>query len=66
MAGVKGLLARVRKLEPKKGHVARKLGDWERVRAAWLKTVEGCDNGDHAQDVRDIVLCIGIWVEAGL
>jgi hypothetical protein len=62
---MKGLLARVRKLEPKKGYVARRLGDWERVRAAWLKTVEGCD-GDHAQDVRGLVLCIQTWVENGL
>ena len=65
MAGVKGLLARVRKLEPRQGYVARKLGDWQRIKVAWLKTVEGCD-GDHAHDVRVIVHCIGTWVENGL
>lgn len=63
MAGVKGLLSRIRKLEPKAGKVARRLGSLERWEA-------GCNAGIEAgrycpEDMPQVMYCIRRWVEAG-
>lgn len=64
MAGVKGLLARVRKLEPKAGHVARCLGSFERFEA---KCTIGVEAGLHDPDeMPHIVYCVRRWIEQGL
>jgi len=63
MAGIKGLLARVRKLEPEAGYVTRKLGSFERFEA---EVEAGIAAGRYdPADMRDVVMCIRLWVTAG-
>ncbi len=63
MAGVKGLLARVRKLEPKAGAVARRLGSLEQFNA---EVQAGIAAGRYDPvDMPDVAYCIRRWVEQG-
>jgi hypothetical protein len=64
MAGVKGLLARVRRLEPKAGHVARRLGSFERFEAECMRGVE--EGRYDPEDMPQVVYCVRRWIEQGL
>ena len=64
MAGIKGLLARVRRLEPKPSLVARRLGSLEEFVA---EAQAGITAGRYdPRDMPDVVLCLRRWVEQGL
>jgi len=63
MAGLKGLAARVRRLEPRLGKVLRGIGSLERWEA-------GCKAGIEAgrlcpEDMPQVMYCIRRWVETG-
>lgn len=56
-------MARVKKLEPKAGYVLRKLGSLERFEA---ECEAGIAAGRYCPvDIRDVMLCIRRWVDAG-
>lgn len=64
MAGLKGLIARVRKLEPKPGKVLRGIGSLD-VFEADCKA--GIDAGRlDPEDMPGVLYCIRRWVEQGL
>lgn len=65
MAGLKGLIGRVKRLEPKPGKVLRVLcgGDVDRWEA---KMRAGIEAGRYCpRDMPDVLYCIRRWVEAG-
>jgi hypothetical protein len=61
---VKGLLARVRKMEPKMGVVARRLGALERFDAE-VKAGVAAGRFDPL-DMPQVAYCVRRWVEQGL
>jgi len=63
MVGIKGLTARVRKLEPRDGYVIRKLGSLE-VFEADVQAGIAAGRYDPV-DMPDVLLCIRRWVQAG-
>jgi len=64
VAGVKGLLARLRKLEPRPGTVTRRLGSFERFEADCNAGI--ADGRYDPEDMRDVLYCVRLWVEQGL
>ena len=64
MAGVKGLISRLRKLEPKLGAVARRLGSLERFDAEVRAGV--ADGRYDPDDMPQVAFCVRRWVEQGL
>ena len=64
MAGIKGLIGRVKRLEPKPGKVLRAIGgDLERWEA---KIRAGIEAGRYCpRDMPDVLYCIRRWVKAG-
>ncbi|MBY0321609.1 MAG: hypothetical protein K2X72_23000 [Reyranella sp.] len=60
MAGLKGLAARVKKLEPKPNNVLRKIGSIERFEAECEAGI--ADGRYDPADMRDVMLCIRRWV----
>ena len=64
MAGLKGLAARVRRLEPRLGKVLRGIGSLERWEAACQAGIE--DGRYSPDDMPDVMYCIRRWVEQGL
>lgn len=63
MVGIKGLAARVRKLEPRAGYVTRLLGSLERFEAEVQAGIEaGCYD---PVDMPEVVMCIRQWITAG-
>lgn len=66
MAGVKGLLARIRKLEPQPGFALRKFGGqagWERFEADCKAGI--ADGRLDPRDMPEVLYCLRRWVEAG-
>lgn len=66
MAGIKGLHARLRKLEPKPGFVLRKFGGpegWERFKS---QASVGIVMGSYDRDLGDVLVCLQKWIDQGL
>lgn len=64
MSGIKGLLARVRRLEPKVGHFTRRLGSLERFEAECKAGI--ADGRYDPEDMPSVLYCVRRWVEQGL
>jgi hypothetical protein len=63
MAGMKGLISRVRRLEPKAGYVVRRIGSADKFAA---EVNAGIESGRYDPvDMSDVAYCVRKWAAAG-